>query len=73
LLLCRFGRKFLLIQGGIQLTLCEIVVGILIAVGIGSSGMVSKGVPLGLWLGLWLGLGLVPHFSTPLANAILWQ
>jgi hypothetical protein len=34
----RFGRKFLLIQGGIQLTICEIVVGILIAVGIGSSG-----------------------------------
>lgn len=35
----KFGRKFLLIQGGIQLTLCEIVVGILIAVGIGSSGL----------------------------------
>lgn len=38
LLLCRFGRKFLLIQGGIQLLICEIVVGILIAVGLGTSG-----------------------------------
>jgi hypothetical protein len=34
----RFGRKFLLIEGGIQLLICEIVVGILIAVGIGASG-----------------------------------
>lgn len=34
----RFGRKFLLIQGGIQLTICEIIVGILIAVSLGSTG-----------------------------------
>lgn len=37
---CRFGRKFLLIEGGIQLLICEIIVGILIAVGIGASGAV---------------------------------
>jgi hypothetical protein len=37
-LFCRFGRKFLLIQGGIQLLICEVVVGILIAVGLGVSG-----------------------------------
>eukprot|EP00775_Hariotina_reticulata_P012572 gene12572-12704_t len=33
-----FGRKFLLIQGGIQLTACEIVVGALIASSLGNSG-----------------------------------
>jgi hypothetical protein len=35
---CRFGRKFLLVEGGLQLLICEIIVGILIAVGIGASG-----------------------------------
>lgn len=34
----RFGRKFLLIEGGIQLTICELIVGILIAVSLGSTG-----------------------------------
>ncbi|KAF6263304.1 general substrate transporter [Scenedesmus sp. NREL 46B-D3] len=34
----RFGRKFLLIQGGIQLVLCEFIVGILIAVSLGVAG-----------------------------------
>jgi hypothetical protein len=35
---CRFGRRFLLIEGGIQLTVCQLVVGILIATSLGSSG-----------------------------------
>lgn len=34
----RFGRKFLLIEGGIQLVLCEFVVGALIAASLGQSG-----------------------------------
>jgi hypothetical protein len=39
LLWCRFGRKFLLIEGGTQLVICEIIVGILIAVSLGSAGV----------------------------------
>lgn len=35
---CRFGRKFLLIEGGIQLVACEFVVGALIAASLGSTG-----------------------------------
>jgi sugar porter (SP) family MFS transporter len=34
----RFGRKFLLIEGGIQLVACEFVVGALIASSLGTSG-----------------------------------
>jgi hypothetical protein len=45
---CRFGRKFLLIEGGIQLLICEIIVGILIAVGIGASGGYCSGSILNL-------------------------
>eukprot|EP00879_Flechtneria_rotunda_P017824 GHRR01018683.1.p1 GENE.GHRR01018683.1~~GHRR01018683.1.p1 ORF type:complete len:512 (-),score=124.08 GHRR01018683.1:93-1628(-) len=35
----RFGRKFLLIEGGIQLLVCEFVVGALIASSLGTSGL----------------------------------
>jgi hypothetical protein len=38
-LLCSFGRKFLLIQGGTQLVICQIIVGCLIATSLGSSGL----------------------------------
>lgn len=35
----RFGRKFLLIEGGIQLVVCEFIVGALIASSLGTSGV----------------------------------
>eukprot|EP00878_Enallax_costatus_P037614 GHUV01042502.1.p1 GENE.GHUV01042502.1~~GHUV01042502.1.p1 ORF type:complete len:304 (+),score=69.90 GHUV01042502.1:1421-2332(+) len=41
----RFGRKFLFIFGGMQMVICEFIVGALIASTLGSSGMGSMSTP----------------------------
>lgn len=46
----RFGRRFLFLQGGTQALICEVVVGILVAISIGASGegVPSEGVAKGI-------------------------